>query len=116
MRFKDNASHLLSTKTLNKDSLRKILKASNNIYQLKIKNGEINKDTTFKSYLLDNWGNDKKYKGGRKRIRKIEISVERFVYNSTTVKQFKHFLTAQEQKLFKKRLSEMLKSIYRWIL
>ena len=75
MRFKDNASHRFSTKTLNSDSLKKILKSYYDVYLLKIKDKKINKKTTFKSYLLDNWVNDKNYKGARKRVKKIGISV-----------------------------------------
>ena len=113
VRFKDNGSHLFSTKTLNSDFLKKTLKSYHDVYLLKIKDKKINKKTTFKSYLLDIWVKDKNYKGDQKRVKKIGISVERCIYNSTTVTQFKNFLTAEEQNLFKKRISEKLKSTYK---
>ena len=70
------------------------------------------KNTTFKLYLLDGWVNDKDYKRARKRTRRIGVGIERCIYNSTTVDKVKPFLTAQEQKLFKHRLSKMLEFIY----
>ena len=109
--WKDNASYALSTSS--QTGLLEKLRTLKKRYE---ESNETDSQLTFKDFILKDWlskNESSVFGAGGKRSRKpiLGISVERTVYNNTTINKFRSMLTSSEQKIYKKRMQKILKRL-----